>query len=145
MTRFALTFGLGVVAAVSILCGSVQAQHPAMQYSTQLHHNYLQSHTGGAAAYTHAWNQYRAAQSPWHGDYYHTAYGRPVALVVPPNADTQTHWSWGAPSTRITPIYHQFGRAYPGPISTAGRRFRSTPQWPSSTDQFGVYYVRAPW
>jgi hypothetical protein len=83
--------------------------------------------------------------SPWHGDYYHTMWGEPVALVVPPNKELQTHWNWGVAQTAITPIWHQYNRAYPGPFVAGGKGFRPTPNWPSSTDQFGVYYVRGPW
>lgn len=80
----------------------------------------------------------------WAGGYSHTMWGQPVALVVPPTAELQTHWNWGVAQTRVTPIWPQFARAYPGPYSgSAG--FLPTPRWPSSTDQFGVYYVRGPW
>ena len=52
---------------------------------------------------------------PWHGDYYDTAWGMPVAVVVPPTAESQMHWGWGVGATRVTPIQHQFQRNYPGP------------------------------
>ncbi len=84
----------------------------------------------------------RAQQFNWHGQYSHAAYGGPVALVVPPTAQLQTSWSWGAPSTHVRRIDHQFGRDYVGP---GGASFRPTPRWPRCTDQFGVYYVRGPW
>jgi len=86
-----------------------------------------------------------AQWDPWHGGYYHTAWGMPVALVVPPTASHQTHWGWGVGNTRITPICHQFQRNYPGPVQYDRGAFRPTPAWPSDTDQFGVYYVRGPW
>ncbi|QDU95036.1 hypothetical protein [Lignipirellula cremea] len=91
------------------------------------------------------WPQYSSA--PWHGHYYHTDYGRPLALVVPPTASMQTKWSWGVGNTTSTPIYHQFSRQYPGggPFIPQGAGFMPTPQWPSHTDQFGVYYMRGPW
>ena len=89
-------------------------------------------------------SQRRAAQYNWHGNFAHSAYGYPVALVVPPTANLQTNWSWGAPSSRISRIDHQFGRDYPGPGAVGGA-FRNTPVWPGDTAQFGVYYVRAPW
>ena len=91
------------------------------------------------------WMYYYAHQYPWHGQYRHTAFGQPVALVVPPTANLQTHYQWGVPSSTVTPIHHQFGRSYPGSEGGAVGAFRPTPYWPSSTDQFGVYYVRAPW
>ena len=88
----------------------------------------------------------RAQLYNWHAQYAYTNYGRPTALVVPPTADLQTNWSWGAPSMRISRIDHQFTRNYPGPGPyAAGRPFRYTPAWPQSTQQFGVYYVRGPW
>jgi len=82
---------------------------------------------------------------PWHGDYYDVAWGVPVAVVVPPTAENQTHWGWGVGATRITPIQHQFHRNYPGPGFGGRGWFRPTPRWPSSTDQMGDYYVRGPW
>ena len=87
----------------------------------------------------------RASVTPWHGDYYHSQYGRPLALVVPPTAHMQSSYSWGVAQTRMTPIYHQFGRGYYGAYEVGGGIYQPTPRWPSSTDQFGVYYVRGPW
>lgn len=87
---------------------------------------------------------YRAEATNWHANYAHSAYGYPLALVVPPTAQLQTAWSWGAPSMSISRIDHQFGRNYPGP-APFGAGFHNTPIWPSSTHQFGVYYVRGPW
>ena len=45
--------------------------------------------------------QRRASQYNWHGNYNHSAYGMPMALVVTPTAALQTNWSWGAPSSRL--------------------------------------------
>jgi hypothetical protein len=88
----------------------------------------------------------QSQMSPWHGSYYDTAWGMPVAVLVPPTAKSQVHWDWGVGATRITPIPHQFQRGYPGPGTTYNRTwFRPTPAWPSSTDQFGDYYIRGPW
>jgi hypothetical protein len=92
----------------------------------------------------------RAAMSqsqtyPWHGDYYDTAWGMPVAVVVPPTAESQTHWGWGVGATRVTPIQHQFQRGWPGPGQYNRAWFRPTPHWPSNTDQLGDYYIRGPW
>ena len=81
----------------------------------------------------------------WHGGYYNVAWGTPVALVVPPNTETQYRWGWGVGNTRVVPIYSQFQRNWPGPGSYDPRMFRPTPHWPSDTDQFGVYYIRGPW
>jgi hypothetical protein len=92
------------------------------------------------------WPNRRAQAYNWHANYVYTDYGQPTALVVPPTADLQTNWSWGAPSLCISRIDHQFTRNYPGPGPfVAGRPFRYTPAWPQSTHQFGVYYVRGPW
>ncbi len=89
---------------------------------------------------------YRQSQTyPWHGDYYDVAWGMPVALVVPPTAESQAHLGWGVGATRVTPIQHQFQRNYPGPGAYDRSWFRPTPPWPSSTDQFGDYYIRGPW
>lgn len=87
----------------------------------------------------------RAPAAPWHGGYYLSGWGMPVALVVPPTAEFQTHWGWGVANTRITPIRSQFQRNYPGPGYYERGMIRPTPPWPSDTDQFGVYYVRGPW
>lgn len=91
------------------------------------------------------WACWGAERYPWHGSYYHAAWGMPVALVVPPTAEYQTHWGWGVGNYRITPICHQFNRTWPGPGHYDRSTFRPTPPWPSDTDQFGVYYVRGPW
>ena len=82
---------------------------------------------------------------PWHGDYYDATWGMPVAVVVPPTAEAQTHLGWGVGATRITPIQHQYGRPYSGPGVYNRAWFRPTPAQPSSTDQFGDYYIRGPW
>lgn len=81
----------------------------------------------------------------WHGGYYHTAWGAPVALVVPPTVKNQSHWGWGVGNTRVTPIRHQFGRSWPGQSQYDRGMFRHTPRWPADTDQFGAYYIRGPW
>ncbi|RIK86987.1 MAG: hypothetical protein DCC67_02255 [Planctomycetota bacterium] len=89
---------------------------------------------------------FRAEMYNWHANYVYTDYGQPTALVVPPTAQLQSNWSWGAPSLCISRIDHQFTRNYPGPGPfVAGRPFRYTPAWPQSTHQFGVYHVRGPW
>jgi hypothetical protein len=88
----------------------------------------------------------RHAQTmPWHGSYYHTAWGTPVSLVVPPTAHMQVNWGWGVSQSTMTPIYHQFYRNYPGYTGPSGASFHPTPRWPSNTNQFGVYYVRGPY
>jgi hypothetical protein len=86
----------------------------------------------------------RAKFYNWNGNYRHTEYGAPVALVVPPTANLQTNWGWGVASSRISRIDHQFQRNWPG-FGPFGGPYRPTPVWPSDTTQFGVYYVRGPW
>jgi hypothetical protein len=90
------------------------------------------------------WNMRHSNSTSWHGRYYHTAYGRPVALVVPPTATTDSYLSWGVAQTETRPIWAQFRRSYSGEFGM-DEGFRPTPAWPSNTDQFGVYYVRGPW
>jgi len=80
---------------------------------------------------------------PWSAPYAHTQWGGPVALVLPPNANFQTDYSWGVARTRMTPVHHQFARPIAAP--GGGATYSPTPIWPSDTNQFGVYGVRAPW
>jgi hypothetical protein len=93
-----------------------------------------------------------AAVHPWHANYYHTEWGQPLALVVPPTVRMTNSWSWGVAQSEMRPLYHQFQRNYPGEMvggaglmSAGGGGFYPTPIWPSHTDQFGVYYIRGPW
>jgi hypothetical protein len=90
----------------------------------------------------YCWRQ--AQVLPWHNGYYDPYWGEPIALVVPPNAEFQANYGWGVGGTRVAPIYHQFARPFPG-YGRAGGTFIPTPNWPSDTQQFGVYYVRGPW
>jgi hypothetical protein len=94
----------------------------------------------------------RAMTQSWHAGYYHTGWGAPVAMVVPPTARMQTRMGWGVSQSTVTPIYHQFERPYPSAMTADGTTLPGpcaplypTPRWPSHTDQFGVYYVRSPW
>ena len=82
---------------------------------------------------------------PWQCGYYYTPWGAPTALVVPPTAERQYSMGWGVGNSRLTRIYSQFGRPYPGAMVGPGGRYNATPYWPSDTAQFGVYYVRGPW
>ena len=83
----------------------------------------------------------------WHSVWYDPSIGRPLALVVPPTAEFTSEYSWGVPSSRVTPLYSQFRRPYSGVgvVPGAGGRFLPTPTQPSDTVQFGVYEVRGPW
>jgi len=130
-------------------CGFMQYQHVPHWYK---HYSMLASRPyPGSPKFGDAWADQVAAITPWHAPYYNTAYGQPVALVVNPRASTQTHWNWGVAGTRISPLYHRFARPDFGGVpmqqagSEGGGQLLPTPRWPSSTDQFGVYYVRGPW
>ena len=86
-----------------------------------------------------------AGQTGWHGGYYDVAWGMPMALVVPPTARTQSDYSWGVPSTRISPIDAQFQFQSQGPSSSYRMgQYPPAPPQPSDTQQMGDYYVRAP-
>lgn len=110
------------------------------------HPVYAHSRAGIDATRTHRWNQAQAQNYSWHQGYYHPAYGQPLALVVPPTASFQSVYSWGVGNTQSVPIYHQYGRDYPG-AATGGTpgMYRTIPHTPYNTHQFGVYYSRAPW
>lgn len=122
------------VLAAAVLC--VSAAAPA--HAVYPHHGYHATRADRIA-------RYYAAQRPWHGPYAYTAWGTPVALVVPPTAKMHTSFSWGVAQTEMIPIYHQFHRDYPGELSFGGTEIYATPYWPSHTDQLGVYPVRGPW
>ncbi len=118
----------------------------ALQNPYSPHPYYTYSCRGIKAGLTHAWNQEQMAVRPWHGGYNYWRWGEPTALVVPPTAAFHSSYAWGVGQTRSTPIHHQFGRNDAGLIGGAGEgMFANTPYWPSSTEQFGIYPVRAPW
>jgi len=96
-------------------------------------------------AITQVWSHNFAMDRPWHAGYYNMSYGQPTAVVVPPTAHMQQTYSWGVGQNLMYPIHHQFGRSAPGQGAARPGTFRPTPHWPSHTDQFGYYYVRAPW
>lgn len=110
------------------------------------HPVYAHSRAGITATRTHRWNQEQAQQHSWHQGYYYPQYGQPLALVVPPTASFQSSYSWGVGNTQSMPIYHQYGRPYPGAAGGAqSGMYQPPPNQPWSTNQFGVYYSRAPW
>jgi hypothetical protein len=81
----------------------------------------------------------RSQGKSWHSGWYDPS-------VVPPTAEFMTEYSWGVPSSRVMPLYHQFRRPYPGPGAAPGAGgFMPTPNQPSDTVQFGVHPVRGPW
>ena len=91
--------------------------------------------------YTRAARWYNA-NTQWHGQHAHAAWRQPVALIAPANANMQTSYSWGVGRTRMLPIYHQFTRPY---VAPGGGHVSPAPNWPASTGQQGVYYIRGPW
>lgn len=108
------------------------------------HPLYAYSANGIDASMTHKWNQQMAQTRSWHEGYNYWRWNRPTALVVPPTAAFSSQYSWGVGQTKSLPIYHQFGRTNPGSGGGAGQ-YSSSPYWPSSTQQLGVYPVRASW
>jgi hypothetical protein len=81
----------------------------------------------------------------YQGLYYDVAWGMPLAVLVPPTARSQTDYSWGVPSVRISPIDSQFQYQYPGPSSSYRMgQFPPAPPQPSDTHQMGNYSVRGP-
>ena len=86
-----------------------------------------------------------AAVTPWNGNFMHQAYGAPVALVVPPNANTSRQYGWGVSQSIIMPLGHQYNLVYPGANVSGYGPYHATPRWPQNSSQFGVYYLRAPW
>ncbi|MEM9367142.1 MAG: hypothetical protein AAGD07_14205 [Planctomycetota bacterium] len=104
-----------------------------------------QADAGDPMAVTTLWNHNFAQPRPWHGGYYYQPYGQPTALVVPPTAHMRQTHSWGVGQNLMWPIHHQFGRSATQPGAAGPGQFMATPQWPSHTDQFGIYYVRGPW
>ena len=79
------------------------------------------------------------------GPYYDVAWGMPLTIVVPPTARTQTDYSWGVPSTRISTIDSQFRYQSPAPSSAYGMgQYPPAPPQPSDTQQVGDYYGKAP-
>ncbi len=89
-------------------------------------------------------DRYYADNYTWHRGYYNSAYGTPVAVVMPPTVTMQTDYGWGVGNTRISRIRGQFGTTYPGTVY-GNTGFRPTPPWPTDTTQYGLYYVRGPW
>jgi hypothetical protein len=105
---------------------------------------YTYSNPGIKAQRTHHWNQNEAMGRSWHDNYSNWRWEQPTALVVPPTAAYETSYSWGVGQVRSTPIHSQFGRQGAGMIG-GGMGAQRTPYWPSTTRQFGIYPVRAPW
>lgn len=125
MIRFTAIL-LGAVLVTSLLTNDAEARYPRPERANR-------------------WAHAHAMTMPWHGPYYHTSYGRPVAMVVPPTVNSYSHLGWGVTATEVRPIHSQFGMG--GNQTTTGNypHLYGTPMYPQNTDQFGVYYVRGPW
>jgi len=137
-------------------CGSCGAQGGLALLGTGISHLGSAMHSGQPLVDPWARADWIASQramtQSWHAGYYHTGWGAPVAMIVPPTARMQTRMGWGVSQSTVSPIYHQFERPYPSAPSVSGMvmpgpglPLQPTPRWPSHTDQFGVYYVRGPW
>ena len=144
------TCGIGEIQAN---CVGTRTGYPRLDYRLRYAHwdkfsprpYYTYSRHGIEAQRTHAWNQQQMQSYAWHCNNSYWQYGRPTALVVPPTSAFQTVYSWGVANTRSVPIYHQFGRPYPGPgVAPAPGTFPAAPYWPSNTTQLGIYPVRGP-
>jgi hypothetical protein len=115
--------------ALALVCGRAQAQE--VQY---------------AGYEPQAINTVMMDPGAWHAGYSHTAWGQPVALVIPPTVTHQTNWGWGIGNTRITPVFPQYnGPMTAGPSQYPYGPHRPTPYYVSDTLHFGVYYIRGPW
>ncbi|MFK7735588.1 MAG: hypothetical protein AB8B50_06160 [Pirellulaceae bacterium] len=123
-----------LVLVAGLLLGTVALSGTAAAQGKMLRH--------GRAPKCGACAQKHQAGQPWHGQYNYLPYGQPTALVVPPTARMQSNYSWGVSQNTMTPIYQQYG---PAAMPSAGGGFYNTPIWPSHTNQFGIYPVRAPW
>ena len=110
------------------------------QFATQ-----PQASADGGGAFRNYWAGTPQVRRPWHGSYYQQNWGQPVAVVVPPTVNMQQSYSWGVGQNLTYPINSQFGRNAPGAGAAARGSMLPTPPWPSHTDQFGYYYIRAPW
>jgi hypothetical protein len=124
MIRYAAIF-LGAVLLTSLLVGDANARWPSRPTANR-------------------WAEAHSMTRSWHGNHYHTSYGRPVALVVPPTATSYSSYGWGVTGSEVRPIYPQFGMGA-GMSGMNQPQLQGTPMYPQSTDQFGVYYVRGPW
>lgn len=162
------TVWLLAVAMIALSCGTAQAQDPApdvpcfnngAQFPRPLesaynaahdkyhpHPVYAYSRNGITATRENAWNQQQSQSYPWHGNYRYWKYNTPTAVVLPPTAAFMSTYQWGVGNTQSNPLYHQFQhQSGGGGIEGGGGGFRNTPYWPNSTQQFGLYGVRAPW
>ena len=129
---------------ISISDNPLYGGYLALKDDFSPHPFYAYNSGGRQAARMHEWNKYMGQQRPWHGGYNYWRWNAPTALVTPPTAAFQSSYAWGVGQTRSVPINHQFGTMNPGGGAGSGS-FSQTPYLPSSTEQMGVYPVRAPW
>lgn len=105
----------------------------------------LSGHNLEAGSPFNIWSQQHAMHRSWHGQHHYQPFGHPTALVVPPNSYTRQTYAWGVSQNLTYPLTSQFGRSAPPQGTFTPGYFSPTPHWPSHTDQFGIYYNRAPW
>ena len=91
------------------------------------------------------WERQRANVTPWNGAYRHQAYSTPLAVIVPPTAASSRLLGWGVSKNVVAPLYHQYQLGAPQPSQAGFGPYKSLPMYPSSSDQFGAYYIRGPW
>lgn len=132
--------------AISQRVGPKATLKAAVKDKWSPHRVYSYSNAGVTASHHHAWNQQQMDNYSWHGGYKNWQWGTPTAVVVPPTSGYQSSYAWGVGQVRSTPIHHQFGSGAAASIGGGtGGGLSTTPYWPQSTDQFGLYPVRGPW
>jgi hypothetical protein len=81
----------------------------------------------------------------WNTNYYDTAWGMPLAVVVPPTVRWKSNYAWGVGGSRLNRVGAQYQVEVPGPASIYDRRnYLPAPPQPSDTQQMGDNYVRGP-
>ena len=127
------------LAAVALLAAASQAQEPLPMGDYPIMDG----------SYEDIGVQYEGDGGYYGNFYYHTSWGQPVAQLVPPTAGMHISYSRGVGGTTVNPIYSQYwGPTYGMEMQMmdgGAGMYRSTPYWPTSTSQFGVYYIRGPW
>ena len=91
------------------------------------------------------WERNHANATPWNGMYRHQASSTPLAVIVPPTAVTSRSWGWGVSKSVVTPLYHQYQLNAPNTQGASSGPYKTLPLFPSSSDQYGTYYIRGPW
>ena len=83
----------------------------------------------------------------WNSNYYDPQWaGVPHAMVVPPTVHREVKYGWGASGTEVHRIRNQYSIYGNRPDGTfPGGPFQPQPVPPTHSDQFGTYYIRAPW